>query len=69
MHWYTITGRQGEPSNTVILGEVTRFHLVGFRSDPGATAHPQKEFVMDKDDPMRVSTEKLRPIARLGGLR
>ncbi|CAD6574038.1 MAG: hypothetical protein TREMPRED_000996 [Tremellales sp. Tagirdzhanova-0007] len=54
MHWYDIIGSNGEPSNTVILGRVKRFHV--------------KEFVMDPQDPMKVLTEKLRPISRLGGI-
>jgi hypothetical protein len=28
MHWYDIIGSNGEPSNTVILGRVKRFHIV-----------------------------------------
>ncbi len=28
MHWYDVISGSGEPSNTVILGRVKRFHVV-----------------------------------------
>ncbi|KAK1927731.1 hypothetical protein DB88DRAFT_45866 [Papiliotrema laurentii] len=54
MHWYEITGSSGKTSNTVMLGRVNRIHA--------------KEFVFDPEDPMKVLVEKLRPVARLGGI-
>jgi flavin reductase (DIM6/NTAB) family NADH-FMN oxidoreductase RutF len=54
-HYVMINPDTGKPSGTVILGTVKRFHI--------------KESVLDTEDPgIRLLTEKLRPVSRLGGI-
>ncbi|WVR05620.1 hypothetical protein IAU60_002642 [Kwoniella sp. DSM 27419] len=53
-HWHDLIGDDGQPSHSVVLGRVKRFQV--------------KEFVLDPNDPFKVLTEKLRPVARLGGI-
>ncbi|WWD18163.1 hypothetical protein CI109_102612 [Kwoniella shandongensis] len=53
-HDHTLIGDSGKPSQAVILGRIKRFQV--------------KEFVLDPDDQMKVLTEKLRPVSRLGGI-
>lgn len=75
-HWYELRTDDGTLSNTVILGLVKRFQAVCFSSilailaiRKGQQADiPQKEFIFDKDDDMKVAPEKLRPVSRLGGI-
>ncbi|KAK8865654.1 hypothetical protein IAR55_000799 [Kwoniella newhampshirensis] len=54
LHDYDLIGDQGKPTQSVILGKVKRFQV--------------KEFVLDPEDQMKVMTEKLRPMSRLGGI-
>ncbi|WVQ97205.1 hypothetical protein IAU59_004315 [Kwoniella sp. CBS 9459] len=54
LHWYDLVGDDGKPSHSVVLGRVKRFQV--------------KEFVLDPNDQFKILTEKLRPIARLGGI-
>ncbi|WVQ71070.1 hypothetical protein IAR50_000595 [Cryptococcus sp. DSM 104548] len=53
-HWHDLIGSSGKTTGSVILGRVKRFQV--------------REFVLDPGDPMKVRTEQLRPISRLGGI-
>ena len=69
VHWYELRNDDGKLISTVILGRITQFHGVSqilFRQPPLKTF--QKEFVFDPEDPMRVMSEELRPVSRLGGV-
>ena len=65
-HWHDLTGANGKTSNTVILGEITRIHVV--RSPMSCHSDKQKEGVLNPENPLLVAPEKLRPISRLGGI-
>ncbi|WVQ88551.1 hypothetical protein IAS59_002286 [Cryptococcus gattii] len=54
LHWYDLIGDKGQPTQAVILGKIKRFQV--------------KEFVLDPEDQMKVLTERLRPMSRLGGI-
>ncbi|OXG90694.1 flavoprotein oxygenase [Cryptococcus neoformans D17-1] len=54
LHWYDLIGDKGKPTQAVVLGKIKRFQV--------------KEFVLDPQDQMKILTEKLRPMSRLGGI-
>ncbi|ODO07382.1 flavoprotein oxygenase [Cryptococcus wingfieldii CBS 7118] len=53
-HWHDLVGSQGKTTSSVILGRIKRFQV--------------REFVVDPEDPMKIRTEQLRPVSRLGGI-
>ncbi|WVQ85625.1 hypothetical protein IAT38_007791 [Cryptococcus sp. DSM 104549] len=54
LHWYDLVGSEGTQTQSIILGKVKRFQV--------------KDFVIDPQDRMKIVTEKLRPVHRLGGI-
>ena len=73
---YDVKKEDGKVSATVIFGRIKRFQAVSRLATLSCTPHrsdswrscSQKEFIFDPTDPMKVLTEKLRPVSRLGGV-